>query len=144
MFWKRGINLSLRWMGRIHTDVDITENDGFKWRLRGIYGEPMVEKREETWRLLRTLHLQEKLPWVCIGDFMRSFIVLKKQGGVPNPQIQLERFRNALNFCNLNDLGFEGDVFTWQTNNFHVEGYIRERLNRAVANPEWCARFSWI
>jgi hypothetical protein len=27
-------------------------------------------------------------------------------------QIQMEHFRNALNFCNLNDLGFEGDVFT--------------------------------
>jgi hypothetical protein len=36
----------------MHIDVDITENDGFKWRLTGIYGEPRVNKREETWRLL--------------------------------------------------------------------------------------------
>src|SRR6266542_3134999 len=28
MFWKHGINLRLRWMGRMHIDVDITENDG--------------------------------------------------------------------------------------------------------------------
>jgi exonuclease III len=141
MFWKREINLSLRGMDRMHIDVDITEEDGFKWRFTGIYGEPKVDKREETWRLLRNLHLRERLPWVCIGDFNEIFYSFEKQGGVPKPQAQMERFRNALNFCNLNDLGFEGDVFTWRNNNFRVDGYIRERLDRAVANPEWCARF---
>jgi exonuclease III len=141
MFWKRGINLSLRWMGHMHIDVNIIEDDGFKWRLTGIYEEPRADKREVTWRLLRTLHLQEKLLWVCIGDFNEILHSFEKQGGTPKPQIQMERFRDALNFCNLNDLGFEGDVFTWRNNQFRVEGYIRERLDRAVANPEWCARF---
>jgi hypothetical protein len=125
----------------MHIDVDITESDGFKWRFTGIYGEPRADKREETWRLLRTLHLQEKLPWVCMGDFNEILYSFEKQGGLPKPQIQMERFRDALNFCNLNDLGFEGDVFTWRNNNYRVDGFIRERLDRAVANPEWCARF---
>src|SRR5438132_14376731 len=31
LFWKQGINLRLRWMGRMHIDVDITEGDDFKW-----------------------------------------------------------------------------------------------------------------
>jgi exonuclease III len=57
LFWKREINLSLRWLGRMHIDVTITESDGFKWRFTGIYGEPRAERREETWRLLRKLHL---------------------------------------------------------------------------------------
>ena len=48
MFWKRGVDLSLRWMGRMHIDVTIKEPDGFKWRLTGIYGEPKQELREET------------------------------------------------------------------------------------------------
>jgi hypothetical protein len=53
----------------------------------------------------------------------------------------MERFSNALNFCNLQDLCFEGDVFTWRNNNFRVEGHIRECLDTAVANLAWCARF---
>ena len=141
LFWKREINLSLAWMGRMHIDADITEVDGFKWRFTGIYGEPRVVKRRETWRLLRTLHLQEKLPWVCIGDFNEILYSFEKQGGLPKPQIQMERFCDALNFCNLNDFGFEGDVFTWRNNNYRVEGYIREWLDRPIANPAWCARF---
>ena len=48
MFWKRGVDVGLRWMGRMHIDVNITETDGFKWRLTGIYGEPRQDKREET------------------------------------------------------------------------------------------------
>jgi hypothetical protein len=71
-------------MGRMHIDVDITEGDGFKWRFTGIYGEPRVDKQEETWHLLRTLHLQEKLAWVCIADFNEILYSFEKQGGLPN------------------------------------------------------------
>jgi hypothetical protein len=53
----------------------------------------------------------------------------------------VERYTNALNFCNLNDLDFEGDILTWQNNSYQVHAYICERLDRAVANPQWCARF---
>jgi hypothetical protein len=141
MLWKRGIDVELRWKGRMHIDVNITETDGFKWGLTGIYGEQRQDKQEETWRLLRTLHHQSDLPWLCIGDFNEIMFSFEKQGGIPRPQICMDRFRDALNFCNLNDLGFEGDIFTWRNNNFRVDGYIRERLDRAVANPSWCARF---
>jgi hypothetical protein len=65
----------------------------------------------------------------------------EKQGGAPKAQYLMENFRSALDFCNLQDLGFEGDIFTWRNNNFRVDGYIRERLDRAVASPSWRVRF---
>jgi hypothetical protein len=125
----------------MHIDVEITEDGGFQWRFTGIYGEPRVDKREETWKLLLTLHMQEKLPWVCIGDFNIILYSFENQGGKPKPQSQMECFRNALSYCNLNNIGFEGDIFIWCNNNFRVEGYIHGRLDSAVANPEWCARY---
>lgn len=43
LLWKREINLSLRWLGRMHIDATFTEEDGFKWRFIVIYGEPKTE-----------------------------------------------------------------------------------------------------
>ena len=45
MLRKREVNLSLRWLGRMHIDVTIEEVDGYKWRLTGIYGEPRPDHR---------------------------------------------------------------------------------------------------
>jgi hypothetical protein len=91
MSWKCGIDVELRWKGRMHIDVNITDKDGFKWRLTGIYGESKQDRREETCRLMLTLRHQSDLPWLCVGDFneiMFSF----KQGGLPRPQIRMDRF----------------------------------------------------
>jgi hypothetical protein len=49
----------------------------------------------------------------------------------------MEKFRRALDDCGLQDLGFVGDIFTWRNHHHNVAGYIRERLDRAVACGEW-------
>jgi hypothetical protein len=33
---------------------------------------------------------------------------------VARPQVCTDKFCDALNFCELEDLGFEGDMFTWR------------------------------
>lgn len=43
----------------------------------------------------------------------------------------------SLEFCDLRDLGFVGDAFTWRNKQFQANDYIRERLDRAVANGAW-------
>ncbi|KAK1677746.1 hypothetical protein QYE76_038594 [Lolium multiflorum] len=53
----------------------------------------------------------------------------------------MDRFREALEFCKLEDLGCEGDKFTWRNNNHRWENYIQERLDRAAANEEWRSKF---
>jgi hypothetical protein len=141
MFWKRGVDVSLRWKGRYHIDVDVTEENGKKWRLTGIYGESKAGEKENTWRLLRTLHAQSDLPWLCIGDFNEILFAGEKEGGPARAQGCMEAFRRALEFCELEDLGYVGDPFTWRNNWHMAEGYVRERLDRAVANIEWRCMF---
>lgn len=47
----------------------------------------------------------------------------------------MQAFSDALTHCGLSDLGFSGDIFTWQ------RGKIRERLDRGVANESWTELF---
>ena len=53
----------------------------------------------------------------------------------------MEKFRNSLEFCELEDLGFMGDPFTWRNHSHRAETYIKERLDRVVANIEWRSHF---
>lgn len=140
VFWRKETSLHVRGISRLYIDADVTEADGFLWRLTGFYGEP--EKKNPSWRALRTLNAARRRPWLCLGDFNEVLMECEKEGGLPRTQGSMDRFREALEECGLVDLGFEGDPFTWRNNSHTLEGYIRERLDRAVACGEWTARFS--
>jgi hypothetical protein len=141
LFWRRGVDVRLRWKGRYHIDVDVIEENGTKWRFTGIYGESKSGHKENTWKLLRTLHHQGDLPWLCMGDFNEVLFAHEKEGGSSRAPGCMEAFRRALEDAKLSDLGFVGDPFTWR-NNWHLaQGYVRERLDRAVANVEWRCLF---
>jgi len=50
-------------------------------------------------------------------------------------------FTGALEVCELDDLGFSGDIFTWRNKQTTGNTHIRERLDRAVANARWRMKF---
>jgi hypothetical protein len=82
---------------------------------------------------------QSVKPWLCAGDF--NEILFSQDGERPRSQSCMDRFRETLEYCRLHDLGFDGDIFTWRNHNHIAADYIRERLDRAVANEEWRRRF---
>lgn len=75
------------------------------------------------------------LPWLAIGDFNEILYHYEKEGGRARSQRQLQDFHDALDDCALADIGFSGDMFTWQ------RGKIRERLDRGAANIQWTNMF---
>jgi hypothetical protein len=106
LFWKRGIEVKLTgFMSKYHIDTEIIEEDGFVWQFTGIYGEPKREENEKTWQLLRTLKHQSNKPWLCMGDFNEILYAWEKEGGAPRGQVYMDRFKEALEFCQLDDLG---------------------------------------
>jgi exonuclease III len=143
MFWKRSVDVILRSFGRRHIDVDITREDGTVWRMTGVYGESQGDRKHETWRMMRALKQQHQdgRPWLCLGDFNEILSNSEKQGGVPQPLVCMDNFKDALHACDLVDIGFEGDPFTWRNNSKVAKTYICERLDRATANTEWCTLF---
>jgi len=56
----------------------------------------------------------------------------------------MECFRNTLEDCRLQDLGFVGDLFTWRNHLHCAKSYIKERLDRDVANMEWRSLFALV
>ncbi|KAA3460273.1 reverse transcriptase [Gossypium australe] len=53
----------------------------------------------------------------------------------------MEEFRKVLAECDLLDLGYTGQKYTWEMGNFE-DTNIRRRLNRGVANNEWLNLFN--
>jgi hypothetical protein len=117
----------------------VDENSENAWRFTGFYGAPETHKREESWTLLRRLNSQNTIPWCCMGDFNELVRLEEKQGRHTRSERQMQMFRDVLDECGFVDLGFTGPKFTW-TNN-RVGDMTWERLDRAVATPEWLIRF---
>jgi hypothetical protein len=79
---------------------------------------------------------------MCFGDFNEVLFASEKQGGVPKKESCMDKFRMALEFCKLEDLGFVGDPYTWRNHTLSAATYIKERLDRSVANLAWRTHFS--
>lgn len=52
----------------------------------------------------------------------------------------MEGFSEAILDCGLHDLGFPGDIFTWERSR-GKNGWIQERLDRGMANSKWNEMF---
>lgn len=89
-------------------------DDGGEWRFTSLYGEPNWEQKERPWDALRSLHGAMSLPWIVLGVYNEILFDHEKEGGRPMFQRHLQAFHSALTDCELSDLGFLGDKFTWQ------------------------------
>ena len=80
------------------------------------------------------------MPWLCAGDFNEITRAHEKLGGRLRSSKQMEDFRDVLDECGFQDLGFNGNKFTWC--NGHEEGRtVWEMLDRAVGTVEWMDMF---
>jgi hypothetical protein len=57
-------------------------------------------------------------------------------GGNERSRNQMEAFQKTLEECELTDLGFYGPKYTWR-NCREGEDFIKERLDRGMANQAW-------
>ena len=133
MMWKNDIKLKFNGFSKNHIDMVVEQGAGLlAWRLTGFYGEPEKVRRKETRRLFKGLAIQDDLPWCCFGDFNEILLDHEKSGGCLRREGQMVDFREALDKCKLDDLGFLGNWYTWERGNT-IENNIRERIDRAVA-----------
>ncbi|KAL0445552.1 UNVERIFIED_CONTAM: hypothetical protein Slati_1683100 [Sesamum latifolium] len=111
-----------------------------KLEFTGFYGPPDAAKRKESWELLHSLSKQSVRPWLCSGDYNEILTQAEKQGQLARPEWQMEGFRGCLEECQLVDMGFEGDKFTWSNHREHPHT-VRARLDRACCTTNWMSLF---
>ncbi|XP_042952137.1 uncharacterized protein LOC122289225 [Carya illinoinensis] len=141
MMWKNNLEVQLVSFTRWHISVMIADKrHNTPWMLTGFYGHPVTSKRKLSWNLLRELKPSQGIPWLCIGDFNEILSQKEKVGGVPRPYKQMEEFREAIEFYSIESIPTKGNRYTW-SNNRIGRGFTKEKLDRALANPEWKARF---
>ncbi|GLT63047.1 hypothetical protein SLA2020_356410 [Shorea laevis] len=122
----------------IHAIIKVCNDPLFPtdWFLSGIYGRPQANTRALLWNELSTIANNISMPWMMIGDFNDVLDQSEKFGGNRICQARVRAYLECMNNCNMFDLGFVGNRFTWVNMRFSHQ-LIRERLDRAWANPEW-------
>ena len=105
-----------------------------------MYGNPDTTLRTQFWDLLKRLGDSQSLPWLCGGDLNEILFDHEKRGGGGRDFYLLRNFREALEYCNLADLGFRGPKFTWCRGNSNSppnSTFIQEQLDRMLGNSGW-------
>jgi hypothetical protein len=142
LLWSESVGLEIQNFTRRHINavINLPGRDA-PWKLTCFYGHPDSSKRHESWALLKHLHSFIPEAWLCIGDFNEVVEQAEKVGGNLRRESQMDHFRVALEECSLSDLGYIGSKYTWT--NCHQDGtFMKERLDRAIANKEWCELFA--
>ncbi|GKU96985.1 hypothetical protein SLEP1_g10165 [Rubroshorea leprosula] len=94
------------------------------------------EIRSLLWENLKQFSQSINGPWVVIGDFNDVTAQNENFDGNLVPQYRICAYTDCMNSCDLLDIGFMGPKFTW-VNKRDNHQLIRERLDRAWANPAW-------
>lgn len=88
--------------------------------------------------LLRNLCENVHTPIYIGGDFNEILSYDEKEGDCIRSAIP--EFWEMLDDCDLKDLGFEGQWYTWE-HGLTAQTRVRERLDIFLGNHAWCARF---
>ena len=113
MLWKNEVDLHIQTYTQNHIDALIMLNQNSPWRIMGFYGKPEEQLRHETWLLLKHLKSRSSAPWLCIGDYNEILASREKEGGRPKSLQLMNNFCNTLLHYDLVDLGYSGNIFTW-------------------------------
>lgn len=140
LLWN-GLEVEIQSFSLNHIDAKVKDIVLGTWRFTGIYGYPEDENMHKTGQLMYLLKNTEAHPWVCGGDFNLMTVSTEKKGGNGFNENEACMFREALQWCNLMDLGYVGYDFTW-SNNRGGEKNVQERLDRFVVNEAWKSCFS--
>ncbi|XP_074327915.1 uncharacterized protein LOC141665830 [Apium graveolens] len=114
LLWKNEGGCTILDGSKHYIDFEVENSQVGRWRYTGFYGCPKRDRRRESWAILGDLAGRSTLPWCVIGDFNDMLFVDEKRGGRLHPRSLLAGFGETVASCDLTDLGYKGENFTWE------------------------------
>jgi hypothetical protein len=108
IYWNNEIKIDILPYSQYHIDAVVTPSGSDQWRLTCVYGEAQASERHKTWDMLKFIKASSPLPWLCIGDFNEVLLREEHVGVNDLCNAQIQAFRDAVDVCELMDLGFVG------------------------------------
>ncbi|KAJ4840273.1 hypothetical protein Tsubulata_024970 [Turnera subulata] len=96
-----------------------------------IYACPQDGWRKFLWRNLETIAMNTSEPWLLGGDFNAILAGHERRNGAGRHGLANKAFQECFSKCNLIDLGFIDNKFTWKRGIYHA------RLDRFLCNGAW-------
>uniref|UniRef100_A0A803NXT3 Reverse transcriptase domain-containing protein n=1 Tax=Cannabis sativa TaxID=3483 RepID=A0A803NXT3_CANSA len=139
--WKAGVELQV-----LSESVGVTKVvfsnilNGPDWYSFFVYGPPTRAARKDFWeeRTMDVLALNH--PWLLMGDLNTITGQQDKFGGREVEESDGSDLNDLLDATGGVDLGCVGNLFTW-TNGRNFQDLIKERLDRALCDPEWMVSY---
>ncbi|KAF4382159.1 hypothetical protein F8388_008645 [Cannabis sativa] len=136
---------------RIQINVLETLDSGFKinvldmpgcasWVLFCIYGPPYGDLKQPYWDRMLSKVQGIPLPWALMGDLNLILEAKEKMGGRPFQVNEGNMLKEFMLGSGGIDLGYVGPPCTWQ-NARNASHHIRKRLDRVIADSQWCLLF---
>ena len=115
-------------------DIEAIIN-GIKVYMTFVYGDPVLERRDQVWERLTRFSTTRNGPWFMIGDFNEITCHNEKTGGRQRPDSSFLPFKHMLNDCGMLEFPFTGDMLSW-VGKRAGGSTVRCRLDRAVGNAD--------
>ncbi|XP_013589029.1 uncharacterized protein LOC106404232 [Brassica napus] len=105
-----------------------------------VYGDPVLERRDQVWERLTRFSTTRNGPWFMIGDFNEITGHNEKEGGRQRPDSSFLPFKQMLNDCGMLEFPFTGHMLSW-VGKRAGGSTVRCCLDRAVENVDWHEKF---
>ncbi|KAF8093546.1 hypothetical protein N665_0383s0171 [Sinapis alba] len=105
-----------------------------------VYGDPVLERREQVWERLTYFSTTRTWPWFMIEDFNKITCHEEKVGGRKVPDSSFIPFKQMLSDCGMLEFPFFGNILSWVGKRFE-NSTVRCQLDRAMGNKNWHEMF---
>ncbi|XP_021855317.1 uncharacterized protein [Spinacia oleracea] len=141
LFWKKDIDLVNYATGDFNFHALFHFKNVKKDALiTGMHAPSSAAQRHHVWNTMQSNLPPPSTSWLMVGDLNEVTSQSEKSGGRNFRPSQCRDFTNFTDEAGLVDLGYSGNPFTWDNMRDGVV-CIKERLDRALANPTWLHNF---